>query len=128
MIVALQADQSDLSKGVSNLEDRCDQIAGGLLRAEAVVSDVQTRQKTIVEMEAQVVMSREELRKEAADRRAEGDRLSAMQAAVADRVERAEQQRIKSESELRQEVLDGKASLKKEVRDRELSIAKVVTL
>merc|ERR550537_893915 len=74
------------------------------------------RLKTFVEMESLVVASRDEVRKEGAERKAGSER-----------VERSEQQRIKAEGQMRQEVLDVKNNLKKETRDRELMATKIVT-
>jgi len=128
LVVVVQGEQQAIAKAVNNLDDRYDQVRAGLAANQSQIADVQLRQKTLVEMESQVVMSRDELRKETAERRAEDERLAVTLVESSERSERAEQQRIKSESVIRQEVLDLKATIKKEVRDRELGDTKVATL
>jgi len=127
-LLGVQSEQQGLGKAVGILEDRYDSLRAGVGRVESSIAEVQTRQKTLVEMEALCMAARDELRKEASERRAEDERLASAQVESTERLERAEQQRIKSENEIRQEVLDTKATLKKEVRDRELADTKLSTL
>jgi len=126
--VGLQTEQQALAKSVGFLDEAVDTVRAQLSLVQGSTTEVATRQKTLVEMEAQVVASREELCKEAAHRRQEDERLAAAQVEASERLERAEQQRVKGENAVRQEVLETKASLKKEVRDRELADSKVATL
>jgi len=127
-LVSVQSEQQALGKAVSSCEERYDTVRAGLAAAQSAVVDVQNRHKTFVEMEAQVCASRDEIRKETQERRAEDERLAAALVETDQRLERAEQQRVKSENSLRQEELDTKATLKKEIRDRELADARIATL
>merc|ERR1719284_1834256 len=111
---------------MSNLDDRFDVFKKGLTGTQNELAELRIRLKTFVEMESLVVASRDEVRKEATERKADTERLAGMIAEGNERVERSEQQRINSEGQMRQEGLDLKNNLKKETRDRELMAAKLV--
>jgi len=127
-LTGLQGEQQALNKAIDNVADRYDQVRAGLSATQASLAEVQTKQKTFVEMEQQVILSRDELRKEAQERRTEDERLAAAMVETDQRLERSEQQRVKSDNSLRQEVLEAKAAQKKEARDRELADTKLATL
>jgi len=120
-IVNLQTEQDALGKAMVNLDDKYDGLRTGLAACYSSVAEVQTRQKTLVEMELQVVATRDEMRREAVERKADDERLSTALSETNCRVERAEQARIKNESGICQDVLEAKNALKKEIRDRELT-------
>lgn len=127
-LAALQAEQQALSKSVIALEERGDSVRTNLGSATAALADVQKRQRASFEVDLQIVAYKEEVRKESSERRAEVAQLAARISEGSERIEWAEQQRIKGEGALRQEVMDIKNGLKKEVRDREASEARLGSL
>merc|ERR1719502_2184583 len=72
-------------------------------------------------------MSREDLGKEAKERRAEFDRLSRLQTELVERLESAEQKKLSDDSDFQQDLSTTKQALKKEARDREVSIANITS-
>jgi len=127
-VASQQGEMYSLSKAIAGCEERYDATKMGIGAIEATLVDVQQRQKASFEVEQQIASNREEIRKEIADRRAEGTQLAARLAENAERLEWTEQQRIKADNSLRQELMDSKATLKKESRDREAVEHKVGAL
>jgi len=125
-VTALQGDSKALGKSVANLEDGFDAFKTRLGATANDIADVHKRLKTFVDMEADVIAAAEERRKETAERKADSERLTVMINEGQERLERAEQLRIKSEGEMRQEVQEVKNNLKKEARERELLASKLV--
>eukprot|EP00434_Breviolum_minutum_P027778 symbB.v1.2.024566.t1/scaffold2335.1/size81964/4 len=83
------------------------------------LSEVQQKQSKTSEVETLVAQARQELQKECQERKAEGNQLSSKVLEHAERLEWAEQQRMKAESALLQDLRDTKTELKREIRDRE---------
>jgi hypothetical protein len=125
-VMALQSDNTALGKSVASLEDGFDAFKTRLGATANDIADVHKRLKTFVDMEASVIAAVEEGRKETAERKADSERLTVMINEGQERLERAEQLRIKSEGEMRQEVQEVKNNLKKEARERELLASKLV--
>ncbi|CAL1163118.1 unnamed protein product [Cladocopium goreaui] len=65
------------------------------------------------------VRIRQELQQECQERKAQGSQLSSQLLEHAERLEWAEQQRMKAESALLQDLREAKTELKREIRDRE---------
>jgi len=118
-VVSLQGETYSLGKAIANCEERCDNVRGGLVSVQAGMTDTTHRHKASFEVEQSIVVSREELRKECSERKADGASLAARIAEGAERLEWTEQQRMKSEQGLRQEMMEVKSGMKKETRDRE---------
>jgi len=127
---ALQGEAGALRQAVVAQDERGEATRVGLVQAQAALADMQqgTRVAIAVEVEAQLLACREELRREGADRRAEEGKLAARVQAGEERLELVEQQHIKNEGALRQEFLEVQASLKRESRDREAAEAKLGAL
>jgi len=123
---ALQSENLALGKSVANIEDGFDAFKTRLGATANDIADVHKRLRTFVDMEAGVIAAAEERRKETAERKADSERLTVMINEGQERLERAEQLRIKSEGEMRQDVQDVKNNLKKEARERELLASKLV--
>lgn len=118
-VVSLQGETYSLGKAIANCEERCDNVRGGLVYVQAGMTDTTHRHKASFEVEQSIVVSREELRKECSERKADGAQLAARIAEGAERLEWTEQQRMKAEQGLRQEMMEVKSGMKKETRDRE---------
>merc|ERR1719443_1962999 len=125
-VTALQSENQALGKSVANIEDGLDAFKTRLGATANDIADVHKRLKTFVDLEASAIAAAEERRKETAERKADAERLTVMISEGEERLERAEQLRIKSEGEMRQEVQDVKNNLKKEARERELLANKLV--
>merc|ERR1719277_2470598 len=124
-VVSLQGETAALGKAMSSLDERCENLRSLVNTVQGGMTDVQHRAPGSREVEAQVGAIREELRKETAERRSDDLQLAARVQENKDRLEWAEQQRVKAEHAMRTELMETKAGLKKEVRDRELVEAKV---
>ncbi|CAE8651974.1 unnamed protein product [Polarella glacialis] len=124
-LTALKGEAQSLSKAMAGLDERCESVRADVGVVQGSLAEIQQRHKAVTEVEAQVVAAREELRREAAERRAEGAQLASRVVESAERLEWAEQQRLKAEALLQQDVMDTKAELQREIRDREESHMKV---
>jgi len=122
-IVALQGETQSLDRAMGGLDERCENGRASVSSLKLQISELQNRQKVLAEIESQLLTIREDLKKEAMDRRAEDERIASRAAETDDRLETVGQQHIKAESALRQEVLEVKAAIKKETRDRDLAEA-----
>merc|ERR1719326_955909 len=125
-ITALQSENKALGKSASNMEDGLDALKTRLGATANDIADVHKRLKTFVDMEADIAAAQDDRRKETAERKADCERLTVMLNEGQERLERAEQLRIKADGEARQDVLEVKNSLKKEARERELLANKLV--
>eukprot|EP00931_Biecheleriopsis_adriatica_P117518 TRINITY_DN93022_c0_g1_i1.p1 TRINITY_DN93022_c0_g1~~TRINITY_DN93022_c0_g1_i1.p1 ORF type:complete len:2197 (-),score=654.97 TRINITY_DN93022_c0_g1_i1:112-6702(-) len=124
----LKTEAASLSKAMAGLDERCESVKSAVTAVQSTLSEVQQRQAKTAEVDAQVAQAREELRRESQERKAEGSQISARLVEHAERLEWAEQQRLKAENALAQESMETKAELKREERDREEGITKVVSL
>ncbi|CAE7364813.1 unnamed protein product [Symbiodinium natans] len=117
---------ANLSKAVADLDARCESVRVTVGAVQSGLAEVQQKQAKTAEVEALVAQAREELRRECQERKAEGSQLSMQLVEHAERLEWAEQQRVKASNELLQEVMDTRSELKREMRDREEGNAKVI--
>jgi len=118
-------DQQATSKAVTGLTDRVDTMRTGFTTLNSALAEVQMKQKALSEVETQVRYSREEVLKETAERRTEDEKLARMNMDLHQKMDKAEQMRLKTEEGLRQEVMSTKATLKKELREHEANVHRV---
>lgn len=116
---------ANLSKAVADLDARCEAVRVTVGAVQSGLAEVQQKQTKTSEVEALVAQAREELRKETQERKAEGSQLSTRLVEHAERLELAEQQRVKASNELLQEVMEARSALRQEIRDREEGQSKV---
>jgi len=116
---------ANLSKAVADLDARCEAVRVTVGAVQSGLAEVQQKQTKTSEVEASVAQAREELRKETQERKAEGSQLSTRLVEHAERLELAEQQRVKASNELLQEVMEARSALRQEIRDREEGQSKV---
>jgi len=118
-LASLKTEALGLSKAISGLDEQYEsvRVAVGVMQND--LSEVQQKQSKTSEVETLVAQARQELQKECQERKAEGNQLSSKVLEHAERLEWAEQQRMKAESALLQDLRDTKTELKREIRDRE---------
>lgn len=127
-LASLKAEAFSISKAMAGLDERCESVRSAMGGMQSSLAEVQQKQGRSAEVEALVAQAREELRKESAERKAEGSQLSTKLVESAERLEWAEQQRLKAESVMLQDVMDAKNELKRETRDREEGQSKVIIM
>lgn len=127
-LASLKAEAFGISKAMAGLDERCESVRAVIGTMQSSLAEVQQKQGRSAEVETLVVQVREELRRETADRKAEGSQLSTKLVESAERLEWAEQQRLKAESAMLQDIMDTKNELKRESRDREESQSKITIM
>eukprot|EP00930_Biecheleria_cincta_P066726 TRINITY_DN5298_c0_g3_i1.p1 TRINITY_DN5298_c0_g3~~TRINITY_DN5298_c0_g3_i1.p1 ORF type:complete len:2213 (-),score=650.15 TRINITY_DN5298_c0_g3_i1:79-6645(-) len=127
-LASLKAEAFSISKAMAGLDERCESVRAAMGVVQSGLAEVQQKQGRSAEVEALVAQAREELRRESAERKAEGSQLSTKLVESAERLEWAEQQRLKAESAMLQDIMDAKNELKRETRDREEGQAKVIIM
>eukprot|EP00439_Symbiodinium_sp_Y106_P031684 s145_g3.t2 len=100
---------ANLSKAVADLDARCEAVRVTVGAVQSGLAEVQQKQTKTSEVEAL----------------AEGSQLSTRLVEHAERLELAEQQRVKASNELLQEVMEARSALRQEIRDREEGQSKV---
>jgi len=124
-VASLQAERQSLQKTVSGLDERSAALQAALAAVQRAQEDGLQRRRGVPEVETQTAW-REELLRETSERRSESARLSLQLTEGTERLERAEQLRVKAEDGLRQELVDVRAGLKREGRERDQLEAKVI--
>lgn len=118
-LASLKSEASNLSKAISGLDEQYESVRVAVGVVQSDLSQVQQKQSKTSEVENLVSQARQELQKECQERKAEGSQLSSQLLEHAERLEWAEQQRMKAESALLQDLREAKTELKREIRDRE---------
>lgn len=118
-LASLKSEASNLSKAISGLDEQYESVRVAVGVVQSDLSQVQQRQSKTSEVENLVSQARQELQQECQERKAQGSQLSSQLLEHAERLEWAEQQRMKAESALLQDLREAKTELKREIRDRE---------
>jgi len=127
-LAALKSEAANLSKAMASVDERSEAVRSIVGAVQGNLAEVQQRQSKTAEVEAQLAAAREELRRESSERKVEGSGLAARLTESAERLEWAEQQRLKAENTLLQDIMETKNELKREIRDREETQTKVISM
>ncbi|CAK9048647.1 unnamed protein product, partial [Durusdinium trenchii] len=118
-LASLKTEAVTQSSAIHGMTEQYESVRVALGAMQSGLLEVQQKQLKTTEVESLVTQARQELHKESLERKAENHQLSTQLLEHSERLEWAEQQRLKAESALMQDLLETKTELKREIRERE---------